>query len=146
MKKIFVFVVLTIFISKFVSAREKNDSLQIIDCVKDYLEGWYNGNVERMDKALHPDLTKHKLNDFKPTGGHIMQTLSKLMMLEYTKSGFDKQTPRDKVKIDIEVMDIYGKIAMVKSTTLDFIDYIHLVKYNYEWKIINVLWESVPKN
>ncbi len=145
MKKIFAFVILTLFISKFALAQEKSDSLRIIDCVKDYLEGWYDGDVARMDKALHPDLTKHKMNIFKPTGGSMLQTASKLMMLEYTKMGYGKQTPRDKVKIDIEILDIYGNIATAKSTTLDFIDYIHLVKFNDEWKILNVLWESVTK-
>jgi len=145
MKRILFYSALIFLFSNAAYAQEKTDSLKIIDCVNDYLQGWYDGDVARMDKALHPDLTKHKPNTFQQTGGSILQTLSKLMLLEYTKSGFGKQTPQDKVKIDIKILDIYGNIATVKSITLDFIDYIHLVKFNDEWKIINVLWESVPK-
>ena len=44
-----------------------------------------------------------------------------------------------------EILDIYRNIATARSQTKGFVDYIHLVKIGEEWKIINVLWDKVPK-
>ncbi len=34
------------------------DSTAIVAAALDYLEGWYEGNTDRMDRALHSDLAK----------------------------------------------------------------------------------------
>lgn len=34
------------------------DSAAIKQTALDYIEGWYEGNAERMERALHPDLAK----------------------------------------------------------------------------------------
>jgi len=40
------------------------------------------------------------------------------------------------------ILDIYHQIATVKVISFDFVDYCHVVKYNGEWKIINLLWDK----
>jgi hypothetical protein len=37
--------------------------------------------------------------------------------------------------------DADGGAATVKLVAAEWIDYLHLTKYEGEWKIINVLWE-----
>lgn len=107
----------------------------------DYVEGWYEGNPERMDRALHPELVKRAPRPL-PNGRTIISYASKSNMVEYTRAGFGKKIPKDKANITCKILDIYNNIASVKTTTVDFIDYVHLVKIEGKWKVINVLWEG----
>jgi hypothetical protein len=107
----------------------------------DYVEGWYEGNPERMDRALHPELVKRAPRPL-PNGRIIIGYASKSNMVEYARAGLGKKIPVDKANITCEILDIFEDIASVKTTTVDFIDYVHLVKIEGQWKIINVLWEA----
>ena len=49
-------IILAMNINLNISALTGADSLEIKDTCLDYLEGWYSGKVERMEKALHPNL------------------------------------------------------------------------------------------
>ncbi len=43
-------------------------------------------------------------------------------------------------------VDIYGDMATVKLSSTRLIDYLHLVRWNGEWKIVNVLWAPGPES
>ena len=124
-----------------ISFAQDTEEDAIKETVLNYIEGWYDGDVDRMDKALHPELVKRQIHTFKPTGTDLVNGATKSAMLVYTEAGFGKQTPREKINNVVEVLDIYHGIATVKATSYDFVDYCHVVKYNGEWKIINVLWD-----
>ena len=36
-------------------------------------------------------------------------------------------------------------MAAVKTVSPEYIDYLQLAKINGQWRIVNVLWEAVPK-
>jgi hypothetical protein len=62
-------------------------------------------------------------------------------MMDFTKAGYGKKTPREKIKNEFEVLDIYQNIASAKAISCDFVDYMQLLKVKGEWKIVNVLWD-----
>ncbi|UCC45677.1 MAG: nuclear transport factor 2 family protein [Candidatus Zixiibacteriota bacterium] len=127
------------------AAQEPADTLTdeqlIIETTSDYIEGWYEGNPIRMDRALHPDLAKRGLRAFEKTGGTILSHASASTMVEYTKAGLGKLKPDETANIEIEVLDIDKNIASVKVSSVKFIDYIHLARSEGRWQIVNVLWE-----
>lgn len=43
-------------------------------------------------------------------------------------------------KKEVVIFDICGSIALVKLTADEWVDYMHIVKLNGEWKVVNVLW------
>lgn len=43
-----------------------------------------------------------------------------------------------------KLQDIYGNIASVKVDSEDIIEYLQLVKFSGEWKVLNVLWDTKP--
>jgi hypothetical protein len=43
------------------------------------------------------------------------------------------------------ILDVYENAASVKVVASDWIDYLHLAKWNGSWKIVNVLWELKPR-
>jgi hypothetical protein len=124
-------------------AQEKMDleleKKAVKEAALNYIEGWYEGSVERMDKALHPDLVKRVMRTM-PTGKEITNSVSKKSMIEYVRAGAGKEAKEADKKCTVTVLDIHGTIASVKTVTGEFIDYIHLAKTEGEWKIMNVLW------
>jgi len=61
-----------------------------------------------------------------------------LLAESYNKKG-DKfpSTPRK----DVKLLDVSTRTASVKLIADEWIDYMHLVKVNATWKVINVLWQ-----
>jgi hypothetical protein len=110
-----------------------------------YIEGWYSGDAERMEKALHPDLAKRVIRHDEKWKRDRVDQMSALTLIQYTRAAYGTKTPKDEQRKDVEILDVYGNIATVKTVARDFVDYMHIGKVNGEWKIINVLWAPTPK-
>ena len=109
-----------------------------------YIEGWYSGNPDRMEKALHKNLAKRGIFENPKTGEIRMQPATAKNMIGYTKVGAGKK-PKDQWGIELKILDIYQNTATVKIVSVDFIDYAHIAKFEDGWKIVNVLWEPIKK-
>jgi hypothetical protein len=106
----------------------------------DYVEGWYEGDAERMNRALHPDLAKRNVYPDPETGRSALRDLTKSMMVEYTEKGGGSKTPADQRRYEVTILDLYKNTATVKIDSTHFMDYIHMVKWDGRWVILNVLW------
>ena len=42
------------------------------------------------------------------------------------------------------MLDVYENAASAKIIAATWIDYLHLARWNGQWKIVNVLWELKP--
>jgi hypothetical protein len=40
---------------------------------------------------------------------------------------------------------MFGNAASAKVVASDWVDYLHLARWNGEWRIVNVLWELKPE-
>jgi len=110
----------------------------------DYIEGWFEGNAERMDRALHPQLAKRLLEVVSQTGQEKFTHLTKDQMVEFTRRGGGSRVPADKRNIKVTVLDTTETMAVVRTDCSQFIDYLTLAKgAGREWKIVNVLWENI---
>lgn len=109
-----------------------------------YAEGWYEGNAEKMESSLHPDLAKRRANT-NQEGRSRLDELSAMGLVQGTRGGFGKQTPKDEQQKDVTILDVFGSAATVKLEMRDWIDYMHVAKFNGKWVIVNVLWELKPK-
>lgn len=105
----------------------------------DYIEGWYEGNAERMQRALHPDLVKRQVMTL-PTGKDILRSVSASNMVEFTRAGGGSETPKEEQKNEVVILERYQNIATAKTISADYVDYLHLAKIDGQWKIVNVLW------
>jgi hypothetical protein len=63
-------------------------------------------------------------------------------MIEFAKS-WNKSGTRfpPKPSNEIKILDIYNRIATVKLISDNWVEYLHLVKTNDQWQIINLLWQ-----
>ena len=119
------------------------DKAAITATALDYIEGWYSGDAERMERALHPDLAKRivRTND---KGQSMLGQMSAMGLVQGVKRGGGKDTPKEKQQKDVTILDVYGNTASVKIVASDWVDYLHIAKFNGRWVIINVLWEFKP--
>jgi len=122
------------------------DRAAIKQAALDYIEGWYEGNAERMERSLHPELAKRIVNSDAKTGRSRLDQMGAMTLVQATRAGYGKKTPPDKQQKDVTILDIYGNTASVKVVATDWIDYLHIAKFNGKWVIINVLWELKPRN
>lgn len=112
------------------------DSDLITQTVLNYVEGWYEANGERMSQALHPQLAKRGLN---PEGG--IWDVSRDWMIEATTKGQGRNANPETARKEITILDQTPTMASVKLVSEEFDDFLHLLKTNGEWKIINALWD-----
>lgn len=117
------------------------DSAAIRATALDYIEGWFTGDPERMERALHPELVKRILATDEETGRDFVDAMGATKLVEGTRHGFGREIPADTRRTDVAILDITGRAASVKVDAGPWVDYMHLVRENGEWKILNVLWE-----
>ncbi len=126
------------------AAQTATDSAAIRTAALDYVEGWYTGDAARMERALHPELAKRIVQTDQQGRSRLGQQ-SALTLIQGTRSGYGKQTPAAQQIKNVRILDIYGNTASARAEMSGWIDYMHLAKWNGEWKIVNVLWELKPQ-
>lgn len=115
---------------------------QIERAVRDYIESQHQANPARMERGIDPKLAKRTYWRAADGSEFIMNTDFDTMLKvarNYNKDGtkFPAQ-PR----VDIKILDVDQRVASVKLTVDEWIDYMHLYKNDHgEWKILNVLWQ-----
>ena len=115
------------------------DSVEIRVTVLNYIEGWNSGDTVRMAKALHPKLAKRGVV-MSPNGKIAeIQRATYADMMTWTASR--AKFPEVKEEVKIVIYDIGKNIANAKFISKEYIDHLHLVKINNEWKILNAIWE-----
>jgi len=90
----------------------------IEDTIRDYIEGWYNSDADRMEKALHPDLAKRGYRLDEATGNPSFLNVSAASMVEYTKTGSGKLDAKTDPDISIEIFSICKNIASAIVSSL----------------------------
>jgi hypothetical protein len=109
------------------------DKRAIEATVRDYFEGWYDGDTARMDRALHPDLVKRR-------AGEELGVTTKERMVELTAAG-EGAADRGDGRIEIGIPDVYGDIACAIVHTGTYHEHVQLVRTTAGWRIANALWQ-----
>jgi hypothetical protein len=145
MRKLFLLAVIALLSSvPMAKAQSAADAEAIKQTALDYIEGWYEGNPERMERALHPELAKRIVRTSKEGMSNLNQ-IGAMTLVQYTRRGGGKNTPKEKQQKDVTILDVFENAASVKVVASDWIDYLHMAKWNGRWVIVNVLWELKPQ-
>ncbi|GJM20597.1 MAG: hypothetical protein DHS20C15_05120 [Planctomycetota bacterium] len=112
--------------------------------VNEYLLAFYDAQPERLTSSMHTDLVKYgfwrddESGDVTPFPMTLEQARS--LAASFNASGWlPDDAPRS-----IEVLDLRDRIACVKLEAVWGFDYMHLVKLDGRWQILQVLWQSAP--
>ena len=110
------------------------DFSAVHDVVWTYLDGLYEGDVARLERAFAPEACLYASLDGKSDALPFAQWLERVRDRKSAKASGHPSTNRI-ISIDIE-----GSMALAKATSSfpprRFLDYLSLIKIGAEWKII----------
>lgn len=112
----------------------------------DYIEGWYTRDAARMERALHPRLVKRRVETGPANRPPHLDEGDAPRLVQATRGAPGEQVQAlGSRRREVTLLDLFGNAASVKIDADGWIDYLHLVKWEGEWKILNVLWELRPE-
>jgi hypothetical protein len=120
-----------------------DDEGAIIAVVKDYWEGWFDGDAERMERAVHPALTKTGVWT-DGSGAQATESMTAEDMIGWTRDGQGVARKPADFTYNIAVNDLYREVATVTVRSAIYREYLHLTKTPTGWKILNALYTTMP--
>ena len=127
-------------------AQSADDRAAVERAVRDYLEGFYEGDTVKLVRAVHPEV--HKLGFWLPRDSTRYATeimpFAEFMSYDNNFRRRGRTTPADAPR-RIEVFDVADQTASAKLTAWWGIDYLLLAKYDGRWMIREVMWQSPPR-
>jgi hypothetical protein len=111
----------------------------------DYVEAIYQSDPARIERSVHPQLTKRGFwrdNPTAPWGPQTTMTYDQLLNLAKTWNAKKNQDTSIK---RVDIYEVLDQTASAKVTASWGIDYLHLAKYDNAWKIINIVWQAKPR-
>lgn len=121
----------------FTANAQNLEKTAVENALRDYIEGWYKGDTARMDRSLHNDLVKRIPIKDSSDIDITLRKVPKSRMVELTSKG-GGENPDAEYKIFVD--DIDKDIATARVLSLEYLDYLHLVKTNDGWQIVNILF------
>lgn len=145
MKRTSILFLLVAALSVSVNAQTKEDKEAVRQAALDYVESVYEVDPTKVERSVHPDLAKRGFFLKQGETAYMPLTMTYTQLVElaknYNKNG---RVPKDAPK-EVVVYEVSDQTASAKVTASWGIDYLHLAKYDGKWKIINILWQSPPK-
>lgn len=122
---------------------QSTDAELIKQAAPDYIEGWYEGNAELMERAVHPELVKRIVQSEAGGRSRLGQMSA---MTSYSRLGEAVERARQKrtSKRTLQFSTFSVMPPARKLWLSDWIDYMHLARWHGRWVIVNVLWELKP--
>ena len=117
-----------------------SDSQAIHTAALNYIEGWYQGDAERMRRALSHHLAKRRI-----VSADEIWHVDVSWMIQATEEGRGRIPDPSRGRREVTVLDQTQTMATVKIVSDQFVDYLHLSKHEDQWTIVNVLWDYHAK-
>ncbi len=128
-----------------VHAQSSETREAIISAARDYSDGWYEGDAERMARALHPELAKRAIFTDQRTGRSRLNQQSAMTLVQSTRAGGGKDAPIENRHSEVTILEVFENAAVVKIDGPQWVDFLHMARWNGRWVIVNVLWELKPE-
>lgn len=134
--------IILLTLSSAISGQTLQDSINIEQVALDYIESQHNVMPEQFERSVHPRMVKRTFWRNKVNGKeYLRETFTDAMILLAETYNRNNDKFPENPKKEVVILDIYDKTASVKLIADDWIDYMHIVKLNGEWQLVNVLWQ-----
>ncbi|HEX2188133.1 MAG TPA: nuclear transport factor 2 family protein [Longimicrobiaceae bacterium] len=124
------------------AAQTSADSAAIRAAATDYIQGWYDADGPRMQRAVHPDLAKRIVRRDPAGGGDRVSHMDAARLVGGAAA--KASDPAERRRQEITILDVYDDMASVKLVAQDWVDYLHLGRVDGKWVIVNVMWDTGP--
>jgi hypothetical protein len=125
-------------------AQTSADSAAVMRAGLDYIEGFYEGNSDKLKRSVRTNVTKFGFWRGSNATTFAPDTMSYAQFLSYAESVKARggtTGPNAAIK-NVQILDLMSHIAAVKVTAWWGTDYLQLGKYNGQWMIAHVIWQS----
>jgi len=107
--------------------------------VADYVEGWFDGDARRMERALHPELVK-RCRGIAGDDPDALETLSARDMIGATAEGAGRGEYASDRQIEVKLDYLSDGLAGVQCFCHRYVDLLHLIDMPEGWRIVNSVW------
>tara|TARA_R110002072_G_scaffold42064_10_gene117935 strand:- start:75354 stop:76352 length:999 start_codon:yes stop_codon:yes gene_type:complete len=130
-----------------IAGKPTDNYAQIEQIVRDYCVGFYELDGQKVQSTCHTLLSKRVVEQAEPVDIEYLReiTYEEIEILGNTfnkEFNFDPETAR----CEIEIYEVRKNVAAVKMTGTIWFDYIHLLKVNGQWQIVNIMFEGLPRD
>jgi hypothetical protein len=118
------------------------EDLQAIEAAcRDYAGGWFTADEQRVARAMHPELVKRTIwRDLQDNTMKVGKLLTAEAMVGYTRDGGGNALPEHEKAYEVTILDVFRDIASAKVSSYPYMDYLHLIKTDGRWQILNCLY------
>jgi hypothetical protein len=111
----------------------------------DYLEAFYEGDADKIRRSVHPEVVKYGFWSEDDGATYAGEPMSFQEMIDYANNVRERgsQPPASAPK-EVHLLDVQDQTAAVKVVAWWGQDYLQLAKYDGQWKIVHVLWQTAP--
>lgn len=131
--------------SSSVSTRTQTaqDRQAVRQAALDYVEGVYHVQPERIQRSVHPTLTKRGFYRKAASAPYVEAPMTFDQLVELART-WNKEGKRDTSIKQVDVLDVLDQTAVAKVTASWGVDFMLLGKFDGAWKITQILWQSPP--
>jgi hypothetical protein len=133
------------------TSQNKPDSLAIKNACSNYIEGWKEGDINKISASVSPELVKRTVMVDRE-GNSYSSGMSFSLFKTFSRSSKDgiqlkDFLPGEDFSYEVIIYDISGDFASAKTIVpkYNFFDFCHLAKFDGEWKIFNIIWGWIPQ-
>jgi hypothetical protein len=112
------------------------DPHAINQTLEEYVQAWFQGDSDGMERCLHPDLTARLVQLDGMSSG--IQMLLRGQGIQASLGVCTHPTDRSR---EITILDVSGHSASARVLLGDWVAYVHLSFTGERWAIVNVMWE-----
>jgi hypothetical protein len=95
------------------ASTSNEDAVRLV--VLDYLEGWFEGDAGRMERALHPEMVK-RCRGIEGDDPDALETLSARQMIDATADGEGRREDAPDRGIEVRIDHLSGGIASAQGS------------------------------
>ncbi|HSM05156.1 MAG TPA: nuclear transport factor 2 family protein [Longimicrobiales bacterium] len=127
------------------AAQNGSDRVGVERAAMDYLEGFYEGSPEKLRRSVHPEVLKFGFAWDEDRYRRVPMSFQEMLTFAERVRDQGRQPGPDAPK-RVEVLDVLDQTAVAKVHAWWGSDYLTMARYDGEWKIVQVLWQSPPRS
>ncbi|MEM1319243.1 MAG: nuclear transport factor 2 family protein [Bacteroidota bacterium] len=124
------------------SPASAEDSAEVKRVALGYLLALQQLDPQLMEEVMNDSLNKVTIGYNQDMGIEIARPITRKQMILLAHHGNkanNKFPPRP--NNEVEILDIYNRIACVKLVSDNWVEYLHLIRLDGKWDIINLIWQ-----
>jgi hypothetical protein len=110
----------------------------------DYLEGFYEGDDDKLRRSIHPEVSKFGFARPDPSQAYRRIPMSYEQMFEFAAGVREgRDVPPAGASKEVIPLDVRDQTAVVRVVAWWGQDYLQMAKHDGRWMIVHVLWQSL---